>query len=63
MMKRVLAIGAVGAAITITAALHAQAPATTASRTRQDVTMLASDELDGRLSGSAGERRASDFIV
>ena len=62
-MKRALAIGAVGAAIALTAALHAQAPAATASRTKQDVTLLASDELEGRLSGSSGERRASDFIA
>ena len=58
-MKRALVVVAT---LTITAALHAQGPATPASRTKQDVTLLASDELEGRLSGSAGEHRASDFI-
>ena len=49
--------------IGLTASLQAQAPATTTSRTRQDVTLLASDQLEGRLSGSAGEQLASDFII
>lgn len=50
-------------ALAVGTALHAQAPATTASRTRQHVTTLASDPFEGRLSGSAGEQRASDYIV
>lgn len=59
MSRRVLAgLGILGLAVT----LQAQAPATTASRTKQDVTRLASDELEGRLSGSPGEVRAGDFI-
>ncbi len=59
MNRRVLAgLGILG----LTAALHAQAPAPAASRTRQDVMRLASDELEGRLSGSPGEARAGDFI-
>ena len=51
--------------LALTASLQAQAPATTATaaRTRQYVTTLASDTLEGRLSGSPGEQRASDFIV
>jgi hypothetical protein len=60
MMKRPLIV--LGT-IAVTAALHAQAPATTSSRTRQHVTTLASDQLEGRLSGSPGEQRASDYIV
>ncbi|HUR33457.1 MAG TPA: M20/M25/M40 family metallo-hydrolase [Vicinamibacterales bacterium] len=59
-MKRALAV--VGA-LAVTASLHGQAPASTASRTRQHVTTLASDEFDGRMSGSAGETRASNYLV
>ena len=60
MMKRALLfLGSV----TLASSLYAQAPATTASRTRAHVTVLASDQLEGRLSGSAGERLASDYIV
>ncbi|MFN7914752.1 MAG: M28 family peptidase [Vicinamibacterales bacterium] len=44
-------------------ALYAQAPATTASRTRAHVTTLASDAFEGRLSGSAGEEKASAYLV
>jgi hypothetical protein len=51
------------AAVAVTASLQAQAPATTASRTKQHVVTLASDQFEGRLSGSAGEKRASDYIV
>ncbi len=49
--------------LALTASLHAQAPAATASHTREYVTTLASDQFEGRLSGSPGEQRASDFIV
>jgi Zn-dependent M28 family amino/carboxypeptidase len=60
MMKRALvAIGS----LTLVASLQAQAPATTATRTKQHVTTLASDQLEGRLSGSVGEQRASDYLV
>lgn len=61
MSRRVvlLALGALGLA----ASLQAQAPAATQSRTKQDVMRLASDDFGGRLSGSDGEKRASDFIV
>lgn len=59
MSRRVLAgLGIVA----LTTALQAQAPATPASHTRQDVMRLASDDLEGRLSGSPGEVRAGDFI-
>jgi len=59
MNRRVLAgLGILG----LTATLQAQAPATTATHTKQDVMRLASDDLEGRLTGSPGEKRASDFI-
>jgi hypothetical protein len=46
------------------AALHAQTAAGTApSRARAHVEALASPRLEGRLTGSAGERLASDYIV
>ena len=44
-------------------ALYAQAPATTASRTKAHVTTLASDEFEGRLTGSAGEQKASAYLI
>jgi hypothetical protein len=40
---------------------RAQAPAT--SKTRQHVTALASERLEGRLAGSNGERLASEYLV
>ena len=43
--------------------LPAQQAAAPASRTRAHVAALASDDLDGRLTGSAGEQRAGDYIV
>jgi len=59
-MKRVtLALGS----LALVASLHAQAPVATASRTKEYVTTLASDQFEGRLSGTAGEQRASDYIV
>jgi hypothetical protein len=45
------------------ARLDAQAPATTASRTRAHVAALASDRLEGRLVGSPGERLAADYLA
>lgn len=60
MMKRALAAAGL---IGLTASLFAQAPASSATRTRQHVTTLASDQLEGRLSGTPGEQRASDYIV
>jgi hypothetical protein len=53
-------------ALALAATLHAQAPATstaTASHVREDITTLASDRFEGRLSGSAGEQRASDYLA
>ena len=61
MMKRALLL-LVGS-VALSASLYAQAPAAPASRTRAHVTVLASDQLEGRLSGTAGEQRASDYIV
>ncbi len=49
--------------IALSPALYAQAPAAVASRTKAHVTTLASDQFEGRLSGSAGEQRASTYIV
>jgi hypothetical protein len=46
---------------TSTATPHAQT--TVASRTRQHVELLASDRLEGREAGSAGERMAGDYIA
>jgi hypothetical protein len=45
------------------APLHGQAPASAASGTRAHVAALASDRLEGRLVGTAGERLAADYIV
>jgi hypothetical protein len=52
-----------GVAALSAAQLAAQAPATTASRTKAHVTALASEKLEGRLVGSAGERLAADYLV
>jgi len=60
MMKHALRLACL---LVVPAALYAQAPSPTASRTRAHVTTLASDAFEGRLSGSAGEQRASDYIV
>ena len=60
MMKRALVLAGL---LGITASIHAQAPAGTAARARQHVMTLASDQLEGRLSGTPGEQRASDYIV
>ena len=60
---RMRALYALGSMALVASLLEAQAPSTTASRTRQLVTTLASDQMEGRLSGSAGEQRASDYIV
>jgi Zn-dependent M28 family amino/carboxypeptidase len=49
-------------ALTCVVAIHAQAPATT-SKTRAHVTALASERFEGRLTGSAGERLAAEYIV
>ncbi len=59
-MKRALLVAGF---VAYSAALYAQAPAAVASHTKAHVTMLASDQLEGRLSGSAGEQRASAYIV
>ena len=54
---------ALAGSLAFSAALYAQAPAATPSRTKEYVTTLASDQLEGRLSGSVGEQRASDYLV
>src|SRR3954470_1411050 len=59
MKRATLALGS----LALVASLHAQAPVATASRTKEYVTTLASDQFEGRLSGTAGEQRASDYIV
>src|SRR3954468_18920482 len=59
MKRATLALGS----LALVAALHAQAPVATASRTKEYVTTLASDQFEGRLSGTQGEQRASDYIV
>ena len=59
-MKRAVIVAA---SVALSASLYAQAPATLASRTKTHVTTLASDQFEGRLSGSAGEQRASAYIT
>ncbi|MBS1819650.1 MAG: M28 family peptidase [Acidobacteria bacterium] len=59
-MKRALVLATL---LGLAPALYAQAPAAVASRTKTHVTTLASDAFEGRLSGSAGEQRASDYII
>ena len=49
--------------LVVAASLHAQAPATTASRTKDYVTTLASDQFEGRMSGTPAEQRAGDYII
>jgi hypothetical protein len=63
-MKRSLSLGLAVAAASwlIPAAPLAQAPAT-GSRTRAHVVALAAEELEGRLAGSPGERRAADYLI
>jgi hypothetical protein len=56
-------LAVLGVAACCAAQLAAQAPATTTSRTKAHVTALASEKLDGRLVGSAGERLAADYLV
>jgi hypothetical protein len=56
-------LAVLGVAACWAAQLAAQAPATTTSRTKAHVTALASEKLDGRLVGSAGERLAADYLV
>jgi hypothetical protein len=54
----------IAGSLALSVSLQAQSPATTTeSRTRQYITTLASDDFGGRLSGSPGEQRASDFVV
>ncbi len=59
-MKRALLIAGF---VAYSTSLYAQAPVAVASRTKVHVTTLASDQLEGRLSGSVGEQRASAYIV
>ena len=58
-MKRALCVGLL---LSVSASLGAQQPAV-ASRTRAAVEFLASDRLEGRDTGSPGERLASDYIA
>jgi Zn-dependent M28 family amino/carboxypeptidase len=53
----------VGLVIAIAAASGVRTIQAQESRTRQHVQTLASDKLDGRLTGSAGERLAADYLV
>jgi Zn-dependent M28 family amino/carboxypeptidase len=57
-MKRRLCLVTVAVATLASAQTSAQS-----TSTRQHVQTLASDKLDGRLTGSAGERLAADYIV
>ncbi|HYU79700.1 MAG TPA: hypothetical protein VEK56_11990, partial [Vicinamibacterales bacterium] len=50
------------AVITAVASLHAPTAATV-SHTKARVETLASDEFEGRLAGSAGERLAADYLT
>jgi hypothetical protein len=50
-------------AVAALAALHGTAQTVDRSATRAHVMALASEELEGRLVGSTGERRAADYIV
>ena len=50
-------------AIVLVATLHPSAQAPASSKTRQHVTALASERLEGRLVGSNGERLASEYLV
>src|SRR5438552_4513074 len=60
-IRRVRPVCLTGAVAFVAAlSLHAQAPP---SKTRQHVTALASERFEGRLTGSAGERLASDYLV
>jgi len=68
MNKRFAALGATLLTLTLTiadgrAASPQQAASAPASKTRTYVETLASERFDGRLTGSAGERLAADFIV
>lgn len=59
MKRTALVLGSLALAST----LYAQAPATVASRTKAHVTTLASDDFEGRLTGSTGEQKASDYLI
>src|SRR5258705_5904685 len=50
-------------AIVLVATLHPFAQTPASSKTRQHVTALASERLEGRLAGSNGERLASAYLV
>src|SRR5579864_7045167 len=45
------------------ARFEGQAQTAAASKTKEHVVALASDRLEGRLTGSAGERLAADYLV
>jgi Zn-dependent M28 family amino/carboxypeptidase len=64
MIHRSCAAGGLGLLLAISG-LHSDAAAqsATASRTRSHVTALASEQLEGRLAGSNGERLAADYLV
>ena len=51
------------AAIASAAILEPRAQTTSPSRTRAHVAALASERFEGRLTGSTGERLASDYLV
>ena len=62
-MTRRLCLVTVAVATIASAQTSTQSSSTGPSSTRQHVQTLASDKLDGRLTGSAGERLAGDYIV
>jgi Zn-dependent M28 family amino/carboxypeptidase len=62
MMRRMFLV-TVAVATIASAQTSTQSSSTAPSSTRQHVQTLASDQLDGRLTGSAGERLAGDYIV
>lgn len=56
-------IATIALAVVLAAAPHAHAQTSAPSRTKAHVTMLASERAQGRLTGSPGERVASDYLI
>jgi Peptidase family M28/PDZ domain/PA domain len=53
----------IAVAVVLASIAQPHAQTTTVSKTRQHVTALASERLEGRLAGSNGEKLASDYLV